>query len=162
MTDVGAGLTSEEAARQLENFGPNALPDTASPTWQRALAKFWAPVPWMLEAAIVLQIVLGEYIEAAMIAVLVVFNAVLGFFQEARAQATLDALKSRLAPMASVRRDGIWKTITAAELVPGDVIKLSLGGIVGADVRVIEGEVLLDQSMLTGESLPIEAGPGRE
>ncbi len=113
----------------------------------------------MLEAAIVLQIVLGETIEAAVIATLLVFNAGLGLFQEVRAQATLDALKSRLALSASVRRDGRWTTVPVAALVPGDVIKLSLGGIVGADVRLIDGDVLLDQSTLTGESLPTEAGP---
>ena len=89
------------------------------------------------------------------------FNAALGLFQESRAQATLAALKSRLALSASVRRDGAWKTVPAAELVPGDMVKLSLGGVVAADVRLTGGEVLLDQSMLTGESVPIEAGAGR-
>ena len=88
------------------------------------------------------------------------FNAALGFFQEGRAQATLAALKSRLALNASVRRDGAWTIVPAAELVPGDVVKLSLGGVVAADVRLTGGEVLLDQSMLTGESVPIEAGAG--
>ena len=88
------------------------------------------------------------------------FNAALGLFQESRAQATLAALKSRLALNASVRRDGAWKTVPAAELVPGDVVKLSLGGVVAADVHITGGEVLLDQSMLTGESVPIEAGAG--
>jgi H+-transporting ATPase len=124
-----------------------------------ALAKFWAPVPWMLEAAIILQAVLHEYVEAAVIAGLLVFNAALGFFQEGRAQATLAALKSRLALTASVRRDGAWKNIPATELVPGDTVKLSVGGVVAADVKLVEGSVLLDQSMLTGESVPIEAGP---
>jgi H+-transporting ATPase len=80
--------------------------------------------------------------------------------QEGRAQATLAALKSRLALNASVRRDGIWKTVPASELVRGDLVKLSLGGVVAADLHLVEGSVLLDQSMLTGESLPIEAGPG--
>jgi H+-transporting ATPase len=89
-----------------------------------------------------------------------VFNAALGFFQEARAQATLAALKKRLAMTASVRRDGAWKNLPAAELVPGDIVKLSLGGVVAADVKLIEGNVLLDQSMLTGESIGTEAGPG--
>jgi H+-transporting ATPase len=89
-----------------------------------------------------------------------VFNAALGFFQEGRAQATLAALKSRLALTASVRRDGAWKNIPATELVPGDTIKLSLGGVVAADVKLIDGSILLDQSMLTGESVPIEAGAG--
>ncbi len=101
-----AGFTSEEARRRLEQFGPNAMPDTSLHPFRMALEKFWAPVPWMLEAAIVLQVVLGEYIEAAIIAALLVFNAVLGFFQEGRAQATLAALKSRLALTAAVRRDG--------------------------------------------------------
>jgi hypothetical protein len=80
--------------------------------------------------------------------------------QEGRAQATLAALKSRLALNASVRRDNCWATVPAAGLVPGDIVKLSLGAVVAADVRLIEGEILLDQSMLTGESIPIEAGPG--
>jgi H+-transporting ATPase len=114
----------------------------------------------MLEAAIILQTVLHDYVEAAVIAGLLVFNAALGFFQEGRAQATLAALKSRLALTASVRRDGAWKNILATELVPGDTVKLSLGGVVAADVKLVEGSILLDQSMLTGESVPIEAGPG--
>jgi H+-transporting ATPase len=154
------GLTSDEARRRLEAFGPNGTPDTTVPAWRRALGKFWAPVPWMLEAAIVLQLVLGEYVEAAVIAALLTFNAALGFFQENRAQATLDALKSRLALVTPVRRDGAWRTVPVAQLVPGDIVKLSLGCIVGADVRLLEGEVLLDQSTLTGESLPFEGGPG--
>ncbi|MGA8652804.1 MAG: HAD-IC family P-type ATPase, partial [Xanthobacteraceae bacterium] len=160
--DVGPqnGLTSDEARRRLEKFGPNAMPDTALHPLRVAIEKFWAPVPWMLEAAIVLELALGKYVEAAIIAALLVFNAALGLFQESRAQATLAALKSRLALNASVRRDGAWKTVPAAELVPGDVVKLSLGAVVAADVHLTEGEVLLDQSMLTGESVPIEAGAG--
>jgi len=154
------GLASDEARRRLEAFGPNATPDTALHPLRRALSKLWAPVPWMLEAAVLLELALGKYAEAAIIAALLVFNAALGFFQEGRAQATLAALKSRLALTASVRRDGAWKIVPAAELVPGDLVKLSLGAVVAADARLIAGEVLLDQSMLTGESLPIEAGPG--
>ena len=109
-----------------------------------------------------LEIVLGKYVEAAIIAVLLVFNAALGFLQEGRAQATLAALKSRLALNASVRRDGVWATVPATGLVPGDVVKLSVGAVVAADVRLTEGQILLNQSMLTGESIPIEAGPGLE
>jgi H+-transporting ATPase len=136
------------------------MPDTALHPLRRAFAKFWAPVPWMLEAAIVLELALGKYVEAAIIALLLIFNAFLGFVQESRAQGTLAALKSRLALSASVRRDNAWKTVPAAELVQGDVIKLSLGAVVAADARISGGEVLLDQSMLTGESVPIEAGAG--
>jgi H+-transporting ATPase len=156
------GLTSDEARRRLEKSGPNAVPNTALHPLRRALTKFWAPVPWMLEAAIVLEVALGKYVEAAVIALLLAFNAALGFFQEGRAQATLAALKSRLALNASVRRDNAWATVPASGLVPGDIVKLSLGAVVAADVRLTEGSVLLDQSMLTGESVPIEAGAGFE
>ncbi len=155
-----AGLTSDEARSALQRWGPNAIADTAIPAWRMALVKFWAPVPWMLEAAIVLQVVLRDYVEAAVVAALLVLNAALGFFQEGRAQATLSALKSRLALSASVVRDGDWKLVPATELVPGDIVKLSLGGIVAADVKVLDGSVLLDQSMLTGESIPAEGGRG--
>ena len=156
------GLSSDDARTRLANSGPNEMPDTALAPWRRVLAKFWAPVPWMLEAAVILQVVLHEYTEAAVIAALLLFNAALGFFNEARAQATLVALKSRLALTASVRRDGAWKTIPASGLVPGDTLKLSLGGVVAADVKLLAGSVLLDQSMLTGESVPIEVGAGVE
>jgi H+-transporting ATPase len=155
-----SGLTAAEVSRGLASFGPNLMPDTSVHLLRRVLDKFSAPVPWMLEAAIVLQLVLRDYVEAAVIAGLLLFNAVLGFVQEGRAQATLAALKSRLALSASVRRDGRWATVPAAGLVPGDVVKLSLGAVVAADVRLLSGEILLDQSMLTGESVPIEAGPG--
>src|SRR5271165_2410035 len=154
------GLTSQEARRLLTTVGANAMPDTSMHPLRMALEKFWAPVPWMLEVVILLELALGKYVEGAIIAALLVFNAALGLFQESRAQATLAALRSRLALNASVRRDGAWKTIPAAELVPGDVVKLSLGAVVAADVRLTGGEVLLDQSMLTGESVPIEAGAG--
>jgi len=157
---VPIGLTSVEASIRLEKDGPNAMPDTSAHPFRNALVEFWAPVPWLLEAAIVLQVVLHKYSEAAVVAGLLVFNAVLAYLQEGRAQATLAALKSRLALNASVRRDGIWKTMPAADVVRGDVVKLSLGGVVPADVHLVDGSVSLDQSMLTGESLPIEAGPG--
>jgi H+-transporting ATPase len=136
------------------------MPDTSSHPARRAIEKLWAPIPWMLEAAIVLELVLGNFVEAGIIALLVLFNAVLGFLQEGRAQATIAALKSRLALTASVRRDGVWNNLPAADLVPGDSVKLSLGGVVAADVKLTEGNVLLDQSMLTGESIGTEAGPG--
>ncbi|MDR3472141.1 MAG: HAD-IC family P-type ATPase [Devosia sp.] len=154
------GLTSSEARSRLLKFGPNAMPDTSESALRMAIEKFWAPIPWMLEAAIVLEVALGKYFEGAVIAGLLVFNAALALFQESRAQATLAALKSRLALNASVQRDGAWKTMPAVDLVPGDVMKLSLGAVVAADAKLIGGEVLLDQSMLTGESVPIEAAAG--
>lgn len=155
-----AGLTTAEARAWRATCGPNVVPESEPPEWQRALGKFWAPVPWMLEAAILLQFMLREYVEATVIGVLLIFNAALGQLQEGRAQATLRALRSRLALRAAVRRDDRWQILAASELVPGDIVKLSLGGIVPADLRVVGGDVLLDQSMLTGESFPVEAGRG--
>ncbi|WP_256734809.1 HAD-IC family P-type ATPase [Variovorax sp. dw_954] len=158
--DSESGLTSEEALRRMAADGPNAVQDVAPHPVRRALGKLWAPVPWMLEAAVLLQLALREYVEASAVAFLLVFNAGLAFFQEGRAQATLEALKSRLPLSASARRDGVWKTLAAAELVQGDIIKLSLGTVVPADARLIRGSVLIDHSMLTGESVPIDAGAG--
>ena len=126
------------------------------------VSKFWAPVPWLLEAAIILQLVLHDYTQATIVFGLLMFNAVLGYFQSSRAQATLTALQSKLALTASVRRDGAWTVRPATALVRGDIIKLSLGGVVAADAQLISGDVLVDQSMLTGESLPIEATTGAQ
>ena len=155
-----AGLSTDEAHRRLSATGPNSLPDTAARPMQAALGKFWAPVPWLLEAAVVLQIALGDYVEAAVTAGLLLFNAALGLLQESRAQATLAALRSRLALTAVARRDGAWVTLPSADLVPGDTVKLSLGCVVAADVILVTGDALIDQSMLTGESIPVEAAKG--
>src|SRR5580698_8639768 len=154
------GLTSVEADRRRVAQGGNALPDVGDRPLARAMEKFWSPVPWMLEGAIVLELGLAKYIEAAVIGLLLVFNALIGYVQEGRAQATLVALKSRLAVTASARRDGAWKILPAADIVVGDVVKLTLGGLVPADARIHDGEILVDQSMLTGESAPVEAGAG--
>ncbi len=156
------GLSNAEARRRLDAFGPNATADTHRHLLRQILGKFVAPVPCLLELAIALQLFLGEYVEASVIGALLIFNAVLGLLQEGRAQATIDALKSRLALDASVRRDGNWKTVPVRELVQGDIVSLALGTVVPADVHLRDGSVLLDHSMLTGESLPIEAGPGQD
>ncbi len=154
------GLTKIEAAKRLAADGANTVADAANTPLRDVISTFWAPVPWLLEAAVLLQLVLHEYVPAGIVFGLLVFNAVLGYIQSSRANATLAALKSRLALSASVRRDGTWSVIPATGLVRGDIVKLSLGGIVAADARLVSGEVLLDQSMLTGESIPTEAGAG--
>jgi H+-transporting ATPase len=154
------GLTSTEASRRFGEIGPNAISEEAPPRWRRFLAKFSAPISWMLEAAIVLQIGLGAYVEAAVIGGLLLFNATLGFIQEGRAGAVLAALKMRLAPTALVRRDGEWVRLPASDLVPDDAIRLTLGALVPADARVVSGSVMVDQSMLTGESVPVDANSG--
>ena len=156
------GLTGKEAEARLAKYGPNSMPDSALHPIRLAIGKLWAPVPWMLEAAIILEFALHKFAESAIIGALLVFNAALGYFQEGKAQATLAALKARLALNASVRRDGQWKIVPSGVLVPGDLVKLSLGEVVAADVTIVEGSVLLDQSMLTGESIPAESGAGAQ
>ncbi len=158
---LSRGLSIREAHRRLERLGPNEVPEPAWYPLSRILGKFWAPVPWMLEAAIIFELLLGRRAEAVIIAILIVFNAALAFFQEGRAHATIESLKSRLALTALARRDGAWTTVAARTLVDGDIVKLVLGAVVPADVQVIEGNVLVDESMLTGESIPVEAGSGR-
>ncbi len=153
------GLSSDEVHRRLAEFGPNTVSEEEPPRWRTYLAKFWSPIPWLLEAVILIEIGRQRYIGAAVIAGLLLFNATLGFVQEGRASAALAALKKRLAPTALTRRDGKWLRLAAAELVPGDVFSLSLGALVPADARIISGSVMVDQSMLTGESVPIEVGP---
>lgn len=159
-TPTSIGLTSAEARRRLAECGPNAITEEAPPRWRVFLAKFSAPIPWMLEAAIVLQLGFGQYVEAAVVGGLLLFNATLGFIQEGRAGAALAALKKRLAPTALVLRDGEWLRLPASELVLGDAIRLPLGALVPADATVVSGSVMVDQSMLTGESVPVDANTG--
>ncbi len=158
--DIEQGLPSAEAERLLRQFGTNEVADK-SESWPHALAaKLWAPLPWMLEATILLEVFLGHGPQAVIISVLLIFNAILGLTQEARAKAAVKALRRTLAVMASVRRDGRWMRLDASQLVPGDLVKLALGAVVPADIKIATGNVLADQSMLTGESLPVECKPG--
>ena len=160
-TTPSRGLTSEEARRRLLESGPNAVIEKKSHLILALLGKFWAPVPWMLEATIVLELALGKFLEGIVIAVLLVSNASLGLFQETRARSAVELLQKRLAVGARVLRDDVWDVISAEELVPGDFVHLQMGDLVPADIGIREGEVLVDQSALTGESIPIEASQGK-
>ncbi len=161
-TDAAAahGLTAQEAAARLAQYGPNTVEEEHPHLALALLQKFWAPVPWMLEATIVLQFLLGKRDEAAVIAVLLIFNALLSFVQENRANRALALLKSRLATQARVLRDDNWQLVAAKALVPGDIVHLRMGDLAPADIRLLDGNLLLDQSALTGESLPTEAEAG--
>ena len=159
LSPTPSGLSSADAARRIAEFGPNEVAEEKEHPIRRVLRHFWSPVPWMLEATILLQVVIGERVEGLMIATLLLLNVALGVFQETRANATLELLKQRLTPRVRVRRDGDWADRPAVDLVPGDIVQLSLGGIVPADLRILTGTVLLDQSMLTGESIAVEIGP---
>lgn len=160
LTHTSQGLTSAEAQQRLQHYGLNIVAEERRHLGWIFLRKFWAPVPWMLEATILLQLVLGKVDEAAIIAALLVFNAILSFAQETRANNALALLKRRLAIQARVLRDHVWQQMLAQQLVLGDVVYLRMGDIAPADVRLFDGQLLLDQSALTGESLPIEAGAG--
>jgi len=155
-----AGLSSLQAALQLQHYGPNAVTQEPPHGMRIVLRKFWGVVPWMLELAVILDLVMARWIEAGVITALLVFNALIGFLQENRAQAALALLRQRLTVIARVQRDGRWQTIPAAELVPGDVVRLRVGDIVPADIRLTDGRMQVDQSQLTGESRPADHQAG--
>jgi H+-transporting ATPase len=156
-----AGLSSAEAALRRTQFGPNAVVEEHVNPVQRVLRHFWAPVPWMLEATIVLQIAIGQRLTAILIAALLLLNVILGALQESRADAALALLKQKLSLKSRVKRDGAWIDVAAADLVPDDVVQVSLGEVVPADLTLINGNLLVDQSMLTGESAPVELEAGK-
>jgi H+-transporting ATPase len=154
------GLSNEEARRKLALDGPNEVPESKPRLWRDLVGKLWAPVPWMLEITILLELLLRKRFEAAIIGALLVFNAILSFSQERRASTALRLLRQKLQVQARVLRDGRWNLIPARELVRGDFVHLRMGDLVPADLQLVSGELLLDQSALTGESLPIEAQAG--
>jgi H+-transporting ATPase len=158
--ELFTGLSQSQANRLLKEYGPNAIPETKTHPWLIFLSKMWAPVPWMLEVSILLEILLGRYLEAGVIGALVLFNAWVSTVQENRAQDALKLLKKRLVVSVRVSRNGNWRMIPGSELVPGDIVHIRMGDLVPADLNLISGEVSLDQSTLTGESLPVEAEKG--
>jgi H+-transporting ATPase len=151
-----AGLTTAEAQDRLRQFGPNRVPEERRRPLPALLRKFWAPVPWMLEATIILEILVHKRDEAIIIGSLLIFNAVLSFVQEDQANRALTLLRNRLSVRARVMRDGHWQLIPADLLVPGDIVHLRLGDLTPADIRLLDGVVQADESELTGESLPKE------
>jgi H+-transporting ATPase len=152
------GLSSGEAKKILERYGPNEITEERPNRLLFFLKKFWGPIPWMLEATLILEIVFGKAINAIIIAFLLIFNAVLSFFQEQKAQSAVELLKKKLQVTARVLRDGNWIMMPARELVPGDYVRLRMGDFAPADLEIAEGHVDVDQSALTGESLPVEKG----
>ena len=154
------GLSAAEAAKRLAEGGPNAIPQRRPRPLVTFLRKLSGPIPWMLEAALALETALAKHVEAAILVDLLLINAIISFSHERRAQAALDLLRTKLRVLARVRRDGAWIQVSADALVPGDVVHVRVGDFVPADVRLIEGDVLLDRSMLTGESAPVDARAG--
>ncbi len=155
------GLSGAEAQKRLTQYGPNEIEEKKSNPFLKFLTYFWGPIPWMIEAAVVLSALAQHWPDFAIILVLLLSNAGVGFWEEHQAGNAIAALKARLAIEAKVKRDGKWTTPTARELVPGDVIRVRLGDIVPADARLLTGDPIeVDQSALTGESLPVKRKPG--
>jgi len=155
------GLSAAEAQNRQAAYGPNALEEEKTHPLLKFLGYFWGPIPWMIEVAAILSAVVRHWADLFIIAFLLLFNAVIGFWEEHEAGNALEALKEQLALKARVLRDGKWEEIAARDLVPGDIIRVRLGDIVPADLKLIEGDYLsIDQSALTGESLPVNKKPG--
>ncbi len=158
------GLTTAEAQKLREQYGPNKIEAKEKTWWQRLLARFWGPIPWMIEIAAVLSAIAHRWEDFVIIMVMLLVNAFVDFYQESKALNAIDVLKNKLALKTLVLRDGQWQVLDAAELVPGDIIKLTIGNIVPADVTLVSGDDFLqiDQSALTGESLPVDKRPGED
>ncbi|MGA8277493.1 MAG: plasma-membrane proton-efflux P-type ATPase [Rhodanobacteraceae bacterium] len=155
------GLTRAEAQKRLAKDGPNEIEEKKPNLILKFLSYFWGPIPWMIEAAVILSGVVRHWPDFFIILVLLVTNAVVGFWEERAAGNAIDALKAKLATKTRVKRDRKWVTPPARELVTGDVIQLRLGDIVPADARLLDGDPMsVDQSALTGESLPATRNPG--
>ncbi len=160
-TSPQKGLSSEEAKRRLKIVGPNEIPEKKVHPVIKFLRHFWGPIPWMIEVAAVLSAVIQHWIDFYIIVALLLTNSIVGFWQEHKAENIIEYLKKRLSLTARVLRDGKWVVIPAKELVPGDIVRVRLGDIVPADLKLIEGEYLMvDESVLTGESLPVEKKVG--
>jgi H+-transporting ATPase len=155
------GLSAEEAAKRLTQYGPNDIAEKVDNPFLKFLSYFWGPIPWMIEAAVILSAVVRHWLDFGVIALLLCTNAIVGFWEEHQAGNAIAALKSQLAVDARVRRDGKWSNPKVAELVPGDVVRMRLGDVVPADARLLAGDPIeVDQSALTGESLPVTRKPG--
>ncbi|MGA9623652.1 MAG: plasma-membrane proton-efflux P-type ATPase [Bryobacteraceae bacterium] len=155
------GLSQAEAQKRLTQYGPNEIAEKKTNPFLKFLTYFWGPIPWMIEVAVILSGVVRHWPDFFIILLLLVSNAVVGFWEERQAGNAIAALKAKLAIKAQVKRDGKWTDPAAREVVPGDVIRLRLGDIVPADARLLAGDpVSVDQSALTGESLPAERKPG--
>ena len=155
------GLTQAEAQKRLTQFGPNEIAEKKTNEILKFLSYFWGPIPWMIEAAVILSAAARHWPDFGIILLLLLANAMVGFWEEHQAGNAIAALKATLAIKARVKRDGRWVNPAARELVPGDVIRLRLGDIVPADARLLDGdEISVDQSALTGESLPASRKSG--
>ena len=156
-----AGLTAVEALQRLQRYGPNEIAERHRNPVLEFVGYFWAPIPWMIEVALVLSLAVRHWTDAVIIGVLLTINGLVAYFEEHQAANAIAALKQRLASSARALRDGAWVTLAVRELVPGDVVRVRLGDVVPADLRVLDNVTLeVDQSALTGESLAVSRAQG--
>jgi H+-transporting ATPase len=154
-TDKQHGLNDSEAKYRIVQYGLNEIPEKEETFIQRLIRRFWGPIPWMIEIAAILSAIVQKWEDFIIIAILLFVNAFIDLWQESKAISALSVLKQKLAKRAVVLRNGVFKTIDSVELVPGDIIKIKIGDVLPADVKLIEGEYIqIDQSALTGESVP--------
>jgi len=158
-TNLEFGLETQEVQRKLAQYGYNEVPEKKVSFLRRLGKRFWGIVPWMLEATAIVTLILGKYPQALVIVFLLLFNAGMSLWREGRAKAAMAKLKQRLRIQSRVKRDGKWSTIPARELVPGDVVRVRIGDLLPADVRIVDGSLGLDQSVLTGESGVVDKLP---
>ncbi|MGY3618281.1 plasma-membrane proton-efflux P-type ATPase [Bradyrhizobium sp. USDA 10063] len=157
------GLSSANAKQRLAKYGPNALVEKEESLLRKIVGHFTGPIAYMIEAAAIVSAIIGHWDDFTIIMGLLFFNAALEFWQDRKASNALAALKKGLAPEATAMRDGKWQTVEAAMLVPGDIVKIRLGVIVPADLRLVGGDYAsIDQAALTGESLPVAKKVGDE
>jgi len=149
------GLTSEEAAKRLEQYGKNELPEKSDPKWLVFLRQFWAPMPIMIWLAIIIEAGIQNWLDMGILLFIQFTNASISFYEINKAGNAVAALKSSLKPSATCKRDGKWAVIDATLLVPGDTVLLGSGSAIPADCRVNNSEIDVDQAALTGESLPV-------
>jgi len=155
------GLAQAEAEKRLGAYGPNEIEEKKTNPFLKFLSYFWGPIPWMIEAAVVLSAAARHWPDFFIILVLLLSNAIVGFWEEHQAGNAIAALKAKLALQARVKRDGKWTMVASRELVPGDIVRLRLGDIVPADSRLLDGDSIeVDQAALTGESLPVVVKAG--
>ncbi len=154
-------FSAEEAKRRIQEYGPNEITEKKVSPLTKFFVHFWGPIPWMIEVAVIISAALQRWEDFSVILLLLILNAVVGFWQERKADTAIAMLKKRLALETRVFRDGQWKKESAKELVPGDVIRVHLGDVTPADIKLVEGDYLqVDESALTGESLPVEKHEG--
>ncbi|MEM4623223.1 MAG: HAD-IC family P-type ATPase, partial [Desulfurococcaceae archaeon] len=150
------GLTSEEALARLKTYGPNKVPERKENIVVIFLKKFTGLTPYAIEIAALISLILGKYVDFAIMVSLLLVNSVIGVFHEYRASKAVEMLKSKLKVVVKALRDGKWVDVIAEDIVPDDIVKISMGDIVPADGVIVEGSVVVDESALTGESIPVE------